>query len=318
MTNSADAPTPSPPSEGDGVAALPLPEDVAAPLRPMTRRARREEVGKASKTGRDLPMAIGVGAALLALLMLGIFVWPPLFVALGAAVCVIGVWEVSRALQAHTGVPVPLLPLAVGAAAMPIAASYGGPSALGVAATAAVLLVTLWNALEGRASSLRSIGYSLLTLAWVPLLASFAFLLFAEEDGPLLLFSLLLLVIANDTFGYIFGAWLGKHPMAPRVSPKKSWEGFAGSVGGAMVVGVLLCLFVLELPWWVGLVLAAATALAATAGDLAESMVKRELGVKDMSNLLPGHGGMMDRLDSMLFAVPIGYIVTTLSVGALA
>ncbi len=316
MTNSADAPTPSPSLEGDGVVALPLPEDVAAPLRPLTRRARREASAKTSKAGRDLPMAIGVGAGLMGLLMLGIFVWPPLFVALGSIVCVIGVWEVSRALQAHSGVPVPLLPTAVGAASMPIAASYAGPAALGVAFIASALLVTIWNALEGRASSLRSIGYSLLTLSWVPLLASFAFLMFREENGPLLLFSLLLLVVSNDTFGYIFGAWLGKHPMAPRISPKKSWEGFAGSVGGAMLVGVALCLFVLHLPWWVGLVLAAATAMAATAGDLAESMVKRELGIKDMSNLLPGHGGMMDRLDSMLFAVPIGYVVTVLAVGA--
>ncbi|MDR2255029.1 MAG: phosphatidate cytidylyltransferase [Arthrobacter sp.] len=318
MTNSADAPTPSPSPEADGVGALPLPEDVPGPASPLSRRARREASTKTSKAGRDLPMAIGVGAGLLGLLMLGIFVLPPLFVALGAAVCVIGVWEVSRALQRHSGVPVPLLPLAVGAAAMPIAASYGGPAALGVAAVAAALLVTVWNALEGRASSLTSIGFSLLTLTWVPLLASFAFLLFREENGPLLLFSLLLLVVSNDTFGYIFGAWLGKHPMAPRISPKKSWEGFAGSVGGAMVVGVALCVFVLHLPWWVGLVLAAATAMAATAGDLAESMVKRELGIKDMSNLLPGHGGMMDRLDSMLFAVPIGYIVTVLSIGAFA
>jgi phosphatidate cytidylyltransferase len=104
----------------------------------------------------------------------------------------------------------------------------------------------------------------------------------------------------------------GKHPMAPKISPKKSWEGFAGSVGGAIVVGVLCSVLILHLQWWFGLVLAIATVAASTAGDLAESMVKRELGIKDMSNLLPGHGGVMDRLDSITFAAPVGYLLAVL------
>jgi phosphatidate cytidylyltransferase len=127
---------------------------------------------------------------------------------------------------------------------------------------------------------------------------------------------MLLLVVSNDTFGYLVGASLGKHPMAPKISPKKSWEGFAGSVAGAVLIGILACLFVLDKPWWVGVVLAVGTVAASTAGDLAESMVKRELGVKDMSSILPGHGGVMDRLDSIVFASPVVFVLYGLLAGA--
>ena len=126
---------------------------------------------------------------------------------------------------------------------------------------------------------------------------------------------MLLLVVSNDTFGYIVGASFGKHPMAPKISPKKSWEGFAGSVAGAMIIGVLACVLMLDKPWWVGLVLATGMVAASTAGDLAESMVKRELGVKDMSSILPGHGGVMDRLDSIVFAAPVAYVLFALLSG---
>ena len=128
--------------------------------------------------------------------------------------------------------------------------------------------------------------------------------------------TLLLLVVANDTFGYLVGASLGKHPMAPKISPKKSWEGFAGSIGGATAVGVLAAVFLLDKPWWVGVVLAVGMVAAATAGDLSESMVKRELGIKDMSSILPGHGGVMDRLDSIVFASPVAFILYSIFAGA--
>jgi len=128
----------------------------------------------------------------------------------------------------------------------------------------------------------------------------------------------LLLVVANDTFGYLVGASLGKHPMAPKISPKKTWEGFAGSIAGAVIVGVLASVFVLGSPWWVGVVLAVGMVAAATAGDLAESMVKRELGIKDMSSILPGHGGVMDRLDSIVFAAPTAFILFSAVAGVVA
>ena len=145
---------------------------------------------------------------------------------------------------------------------------------------------------------------------WVPFMLSFAMLLLRVEGGYLVIATLLLLVVANDTFGYLVGATFGKHALAPKISPKKSWEGFGGSVGGAFVVGGLCAVFLLGQPVWIGLVLAVAVVAAATAGDLAESMIKRELGVKDMGTLLPGHGGVMDRLDSIVFASPTAYLLS--------
>ena len=268
---------------------------------------------KQSKAGRNLPAAIGVGAGLLAALGLGLFVFPYLLIALGCLVAGIGSWEVSRALKARTGIPIPLAPLLITSLALPLLAGLYGPVALSLGLTACLLLVVLWNMLEGRSHGPQSIGLSLLVVGWVPLLASFAFLIFQSERGASALLTVVLLVVSNDTFGYIVGATLGKHPMAARISPKKSWEGFAGSVLGASLVGIALCLWVLRFPWWLGLVLAVATVICATLGDFAESMVKRALGVKDMSNLLPGHGGMMDRLDSLLFAMPFGYAVVMLA-----
>lgn len=282
---------------------------------PVSRRAAREDRAKASRAGRDLPVAIGVGAVLAAAVVVGLFVFQPLFLVFAVLACAVGSWEVARALHTHAGVVVPLVPLIFASLALPTAASVSGAPGLAVALCAAGVLTAVWNALEAGRDAGRSVAYGLLVVGWIPLLASFALLLLRENSGNILLMSVLLLVVANDTFGYLFGAWLGKHPMAPRISPKKSWEGMAGSIGGAVVVGIALCLFALHAPWWVGIALAVPSVLASTAGDLAESMVKRELGIKDMSHLLPGHGGVMDRLDSMLFAVPVGYLVAVLALG---
>ena len=109
----------------------------------------------------------------------------------------------------------------------------------------------------------------------------------------------------SDIGGYAAGVLFGKHPMAPSVSPKKSWEGFAGSVVACVVGGVALVVrWLLDGPWWAGVVLGAVAAVGATLGDLCESMIKRDLGIKDMGSILPGHGGLMDRLDSLLHRRP--------------
>lgn len=295
------------------VAASTVTAEPVAAEQTITAGATTAPEPKQSKAGRDLPAAIGVGVGLLAALGLGLFVFPYLLIALGCLVAGIGSWEVSRALKARTGIPIPLAPLLITSLALPLLAGLYGPVALSLGLTACLLLVVLWNMLEGRSHGPQSIGLSLLVVGWVPLLASFAFLIFQSERGASALLTVVLLVVSNDTFGYIVGATLGKHPMAARISPKKSWEGFAGSVLGASLVGIALCLWVLRIPWWLGLVLAVATVICATLGDFAESMVKRALGVKDMSNLLPGHGGMMDRLDSLLFAMPFGYAVVMLA-----
>jgi phosphatidate cytidylyltransferase len=214
---------------------------------------------------------------------------------------------------------------------MPFCAYLGGIESLLFAMLLSSVAVLLWRSVESAAGSANSIFAGVFTLGWVPFFISFAALPLHAAGGatPLGLWPggtipdgawqvavMLLLVVSNDTFGYLVGASLGKHPMAPKISPKKSWEGFAGSIAGAMLIGVLACLFVLDKPWWVGIILAVGTVAASTAGDLAESMVKRELGVKDMSSILPGHGGVMDRLDSIVFASPVVFILYGLVAGA--
>ncbi|MCO1339660.1 phosphatidate cytidylyltransferase [Kocuria polaris] len=289
---------------------------MTTPAEPASRRSRRAERTKPSRAGRNLPAAIAVGIILLAAVLAGLFFFPVAFVATVAVFGVFGCWEVARALSA-ADVDVPIVPLAAGSVALPFAAHYGGPEALGFALAGAVVLIVLWRVIEGGRGAIRSITASTGVFLWVPFLMSFAVLLFAREKGHFMVATMLLLVVANDTFGYLIGAFFGKHPMAPKISPKKSWEGFAGSVGGAILVAIGAAVFLLDVPWWVGIPLAVATVAAATAGDLAESMVKRELGIKDMSNLLPGHGGVMDRLDSIVFAAPAAYLMAVVLTSAM-
>jgi phosphatidate cytidylyltransferase len=148
----------------------------------------------------------------------------------------------------------------------------------------------------------------------VPFLGGFVVLLLAPDDGHLRVLAMLIGVVLSDTGGYAFGVFLGRHKLAPSVSPGKSWEGLGGSVVTAAVGGALIVMFMFDDDWWRGVVLGVAVAVASTLGDLAESLLKRDLKVKDMSNLLPGHGGLMDRLDSILLAAPVAYTVLTLLV----
>jgi phosphatidate cytidylyltransferase len=260
----------------------------------------------------------------------GLLFLPLGFVAVTTTFAVFGVWEIFRALEAN-GTRLPIVPVMVGTVAMPFSAYFGGLESLLFALLASSVAVLLWRSVESAVGSARSIFAGVFTLSWVPFLISFATLPLhvavgvtpiglwpggTVPEGAWQVAILLLLVVSNDTFGYLVGASLGKHPMAPKISPKKSWEGFAGSIAGAMVIGILACVFVLGKPWWVGVILAVGMVASATAGDLAESMVKRELGIKDMSSILPGHGGVMDRLDSIVFASPVAFLLFVLVSGA--
>jgi len=296
---------------------------------PRVRRRGKQRENPTPKAGRNLPAATVSGVGMLVCVLGGLLFLPLGFVLITATFAIFGVWEIFRALEA-AGTRLPIVPVMVGTVAMPIAAYFGGLESLLFAMLVSSVAVLLWRTLEGAAGSARSIFAGVFTLSWVPFLISFATLLLHTPDGetPIGLWpdgippgawqiaTLLLLVVANDTFGYLVGASLGKHPMAPKISPKKTWEGFAGSIAGAVIVGVLATVFVLGKPWWVGVVLAVGMVAAATAGDLAESMVKRELGIKDMSSILPGHGGVMDRLDSIVFASPAAFILFSAVAGA--
>ena len=191
---------------------------------------------------------------------------------------------------------------------MPFAAYYGGGQWLIFTVVASILVLIGWRIVGKRDGMIMSIMGSIFVMSWVPFMISLALLLYREESGAGKVLMILLMAIGNDTWGYIAGVLWGKHPMAPKISPKKTWEGFAGSMVGSLIVGII-CSMVIGDPWWYGIIVAIFLVIASTVGDLGESMVKREIGIKDMSNLLPGHGGVMDRLDSIVFAIATGYVI---------
>ncbi|MDO4919580.1 phosphatidate cytidylyltransferase [Kocuria sp.] len=282
--------------------------DTGSRRRVLPRSFQRSGEHKApSRAGRNLPAAVGVAAVLIAALVTGLFFVPLVLALLAGAAAGIGVWEIARSLT-YKGVQIPKVPAVIAAVLMPLAAFFGGAEWLSMALVLAVTLVVVWRAFGPRPGMMLSMMGSVFALVWASFLLSTAVLLYHSPDGPQKVLTVILLAISSDTFGYAVGVVWGKHPMAPKISPKKSWEGFAGSMGGAVVVGVL-CAALLGIPWWQGGVLAVAIVAVATVGDFSESMVKREIGIKDMGTLLPGHGGVMDRIDSILFAVITGYVI---------
>ena len=264
---------------------------------------------KVSRAGRNLPAAIGVGASLGALIILTLFVIPKVsFVVLATAAVGVGLWELTRAMRGG-GFAVPLLPALVGLVSMFFAAFVGGAQALVVCFALTCVAILLWRVADGAAGAARDVMGGFLVAAYPGLLGAFNSLLLAPDDGQWRLFTFVAVAVASDIGGYAVGVLAGRHPMAPTISPKKSWEGFAGSVLACTLVAIACVHFALHGNWWVGLLLGAAGAVAATVGDLVESSVKRDLGVKDMSNILPGHGGLMDRLDSLIVSAPVAWAI---------
>ncbi|MGC4867130.1 phosphatidate cytidylyltransferase [Micromonospora sp. DT53] len=271
-------------------------------------RPATQQLGN-GRAGRNLPAAIGVGLGLGALIVVPLAFYPLAFLPVIAAAVAIGMWEMARAVR-RSGAHPPLVPLIAGGVLTVGLAWFAGPDALSLGLLVTVLGTMIWRLGDGPAGFQRDLTAATLIAVYVPFLAGFAALLAAApDDGPLRILATLIGVVLSDTGGYAAGVSFGRHPMAPSISPKKSWEGFAGSVTAAALGSALLLWLMFEVaPWW-GALFGVAVSCAAVLGDLAESMIKRDLGVKDMSNLLPGHGGLMDRLDSILFAVPTAYLL---------
>jgi len=263
--------------------------------------------------GRDLPAAIAVGLGLGGVTLVSLLLLKDVFVVLVVVAMLVGSAELASAL-AQRHMVVPRTPVLVGGALLLVATYVLGPAAALVVHGLTCLAVLVWRVAEGRDGAVRDVAAGLLVLSWLPLLAAFAVLLLAEPDGAMRVVVFVATVIASDIGGYAAGVTLGRHPLAPSVSPKKSWEGLAGSVGLSLVVGAVLVVVLLDGPWWAGVLLGALLGITATFGDLAESMLKRDLGIKDMGSTLPGHGGLMDRLDSLLVTAPVAWLVLALLV----
>ncbi len=282
-------------------------------------RATNERIN--ARTGRPLFIAIGVGVGLGALLLLSLLIFKWLFVIFAAALIVVAAFEFATALRA-AGRDVPRTPVVLTALAV-VPASFFPMESLGltreaghlIVTVAGVVLIALWRLVEAafpsrRASAssiIRDIGAGAFIVLYVIFLPSFFVLLTAHDGGQWWTLAALIVVVSVDTGAYATGVSFGKHPMVPSISPKKTWEGFAGSVLAATLAAVLLAIFMLQQPWWVGVILALTIVLTATVGDLTESLIKRDLGTKDMSSWLPGHGGLLDRLDSALPSAAAAY-----------
>jgi phosphatidate cytidylyltransferase len=263
---------------------------------------------KPSKAGRDLPAAITSAAVLIAAVVLSLAFNKALFLVVVVAAVAVGVWELRRGLLSKE-IDLPEQPLIVGGAAMVITAFVWGPVALLSTTALTVLTAMLWLLRRGVTGYVQNATAAVFTLIYLPFLASFVALLLAEQGAPGSfgldngvrgIVTFIALAVASDTGGYLAGIFFGKHKMAPEISPKKSWEGFAGSALATVVVGTTLVVFWLGGPWWAGVLLGVVGVVMATFGDLCESVIKRDLGIKDMSQVIPGHGGLMDRLDSLL------------------
>ncbi|MBS2962837.1 phosphatidate cytidylyltransferase [Actinocrinis puniceicyclus] len=269
--------------------------------------------GRPSRAGRNLPAAIGVGLALGAAIIASLLLFKPAFLALVAAAAVLGVRELYIAFQ-ERGIRFPVLPVTVGGVGMLVLAYYRGESALASALALTAVAVVVWRLAEPAEGYLRDTSAGVLAAVYVPFLAGFALLLAAADHGAQRVLVFLILTVCNDTGGYAAGVLAGRHPMAPSISPKKSWEGLAGSVVTAGAAGAISMTLMLHAQAWQGAVTGAAVVASATLGDLCESMIKRDLGIKDLGNLLPGHGGIMDRLDSLLPTAPVAWLLISLFV----
>jgi len=267
--------------------------------------------------GRDLSAAIGVGVGLGVVIIASLFVVKAVFVGVVAVAVVVGLWELTSRLQERKGIKAPLVPLALGGAAMVVAGYVRGAEGAWVAMALTALAVLVWRMTEPPEGYLKDVTAGVFAAFYVPFLATFVALLLAAGDGPWRVLTFLLLTVVSDTGAYAVGWRFGRHKLAPRISPGKTREGLLGAVTFAMVAGALCMPFLIDDGgWWQGLLLGFAVAASATLGDLGESMIKRDLGIKDMGTLLPGHGGIMDRLDSLLPTAPVVWLLMVLFVGS--
>ncbi|TAL43524.1 MAG: phosphatidate cytidylyltransferase [Salinibacterium sp.] len=277
-------------------------------------RATNEKIN--ARTGRPLVVAISVGVLLGGALLLSLIFNKALFMIFVAPLIGFAALELASALR-FAGRSVPRIPTVIAAVAVVPAAFYWLAPGHWLITLAGVAFISLWRLVETirpshRASAidlLKDLAAGTFIMAYVVFMAAFTVLLTAQPNGQWWTLAFLIIVIAIDTGALASGLAFGKHPMAPTISPKKTWEGFVGSALIAVIAGILLGLFMLHQEWWVGLVLGLTMLVTATMGDLAESLIKRDLGVKDISTWLPGHGGFLDRLDSSLFSAAAAYVL---------
>lgn len=265
------------------------------------------------RAGRNLPAALAVGLALGAVALLTLFTIKATFLVVVGVAVVVALWELARALRTRD-VQLPLVPVAAGGIAMIALAYWRGERPLVGALAVTVIAVMSWRLPGSTVGYLRDITAGLFALAYLPLMASFVALMLAPPDGPRRTVIFLVLAVCSDVGGYAAGVLFGRHLLVPAISPKKTWEGSAGSALACVVAGAILLPTLLHAAIWLGVLLGAAAVTTAILGDLSESMIKRDLGIKDMGSALPGHGGVLDRIDAMLVSAPVVWLLLVIFV----
>jgi len=264
-----------------------------------------------AKAGRKLLPSIVVGLSLVALIWLTLAYIPFTFTVLVAIAICLGIREITRAF-AVAGIRISDTALVAATIGLIYATWFDGTEGLVLATAIALPVLLILRLRKGPHEFVKSATATIFTLAYLPFLAGFLILLARPDDGLARVMTFVVLVGCNDTFGYLVGVLIGRHPLVPTISPKKSWEGLVGSIIFTCIGGSLSFHYILDLQWWIGALVALMIVFTATSGDLIESAMKRDLSLKDMGSLLPGHGGMLDRLDSVLISAPALYLALEL------
>jgi phosphatidate cytidylyltransferase len=267
-----------------------------------------EPTPRASRTGRNLPAAIGVGVVLGGLVFLTLFTVKATFLIYVGAAFAVALVELAAAL-AERDIHIPVIPVAVGGVAVLTCMYWLGFQAALAALALTMIAIFAWRLPGGASGYVKDVTAGVFAAVYLPFLASFVIAMLVPADGPRRVLTFIILTVCSDIGGYFAGITLGRHPMAPAISPKKTWEGLTGSVVACLVAGALCLPLLLHGHAWQGLLTGAAAVLAATLGDLTESMIKRDLDVKDMGKVLPGHGGLLDRVDSLLVVAPVVWLL---------
>ncbi len=268
---------------------------------------------KGIRTGRNLPAAIGAGVVLGGIALLTLLTVKATFLLYMGAALVIALHELDTSLRTRE-IRVPVVPVALGGAAMVTCAYWAAGGAVMAAFALTVLAVLIWRMFGGTEGYVKDVTAAVFATAYLALLGSTVSAMLAPHDGGKRVLVFIIVAICSDIGGYFAGITLGRtgaHKMAPVISPKKTWEGLAGSALACIVAGAILLPALLHGHWWQGVLVGAAAVTAAVFGDLAESMIKRDLDIKDMGSLLPGHGGILDRIDSLLFCAPVVWLLLT-------
>ena len=267
------------------------------------------------KAGRNLPAAVASGLVLALLVIVSLVTIKWLFGVLAVAALLVAVHEFVSVLRSK-GIHVARTPVYIATAVIPSVAYLWGLQAQIAATGISILAVLLWRLRRGAQGYVADISVSVMLVAYLPFLAAFLMLTLSEDNGPWRVFVFILLTVSNDIGGYAVGVFFGKHPIAPQISPKKSWEGLAGSVVLQSIVGIVAFIYIFDAPWWQGLIAGVVLTISATGGDFIESAVKRDLGVKDMGTIVPGHGGIMDRLDSLIPNAFVTWVLFSIFLGS--